>query len=71
MVFMDVAVGDYVWATRWSDRDPNDPWAVGFVEALDDDRVLVEGRYWPCFQKINEEQGRAILRTYPLIEKGI
>lgn len=24
------AVGDYVLATKWSDGDPGDPWALGF-----------------------------------------
>jgi hypothetical protein len=24
------AIGDYVLATKWSDGDPGDPWALGF-----------------------------------------
>jgi len=29
------AVGDYVLATKWSDGDPGDPWALGFYAGLD------------------------------------
>lgn len=28
-------LGDYVLATKWSDGDPGDPWAVGFYAGLD------------------------------------
>ena len=27
-----VDVDDYVLASKWSDGDPNDPWAIGFVD---------------------------------------
>lgn len=29
------AVGDYVLATKWSDGDPGDPWALGFYDGID------------------------------------
>lgn len=28
------AVGDYVLATKWSDGDPGDPWALGFYAGV-------------------------------------
>lgn len=28
---MSVEIGDYVLATKYSDRDPLDPWRVGYV----------------------------------------
>lgn len=28
------SIGDYVLGTRWSDGDPGDPWAVGFLTAV-------------------------------------
>jgi hypothetical protein len=29
------SVGDYVLATKWSDGDPHDQWAVGFLKEID------------------------------------
>ena len=30
----ELELGDYVFATRWSDADWNDPWAIGYVGAI-------------------------------------
>ena len=29
-----VKIGDYVFASRWIDCDPNDPWAIGIVTSV-------------------------------------
>lgn len=31
---MTPSIGDYVLGTRWSDGDPGDPWAVGFLTTI-------------------------------------
>ena len=73
---MDINLGDYVFAHRWSDCDWNDPWAVGFVceigrnfVRLDDGGGgLIEGvgrRAWPCFQRVSGDVGANILEHYP------
>lgn len=73
----DLNIGDYVFASRWSDCDPGDPWAVGRVTEIgrhhDDDAtvypgwVMVEGsnRHWVHAMKITPEQGRSICDVYP------
>lgn len=31
---LSVKIGDYVFASRWSDCNPNDPWAIGLVTSV-------------------------------------
>lgn len=70
-----LGIGDYVWVTRWKDQDPNDPWYVGYIQEIDQGRedfcVKVGNRWWNSWncKKITGEQGKAILRTYPPLEK--
>jgi hypothetical protein len=71
---MKIAVGDYVWVSRWSDQDPNDPWYVGRIQEIDYSRlgsfyIKVGNRWWCHYRKITKEQGQAILRTYPPLEQ--
>ena len=33
-----ISIGDYVFVSKYEDADPNDPWAVGFVDAIGTDR---------------------------------
>lgn len=54
------AVGDYVLATKWSDGDPGDPWALGFYAGeldMNNDReqIKVAPRYL-----VNDSAGRTI-----------
>jgi hypothetical protein len=36
-------IGDYVLATKWSDGDPGDPWAIGFYAGVEfGDRHMVK-----------------------------
>lgn len=39
----DAAVGDYVYATKWSDGDAEDPWAVGHVVDI---RTTFDQKRW-------------------------
>lgn len=56
-------VGDYVFAHRWVDADLRDPWAVGFIEIVDDFRspYQVLGRRYRHAHKINQQEGEEIL----------
>lgn len=71
--------GDYVLATKWSDGDPHDQWAVGFLsEKLDNERFLVvdkEGRSFRHngfrrIKKITKDQGNDIISHTSLIEES-
>jgi hypothetical protein len=67
----DVVAGDYVFASRWGDCDPGDPWAVGFVERVGTENLRLVGfpRFWPCAMKITSEQGQRICAAYPAMER--
>lgn len=69
----DLAVGDYVFASRRADCDPCDPWCVGHVSELGPDFVVVgdaSQRRWPKAMRISNEQGRRIIEHYPSMEDG-
>lgn len=62
--------GDYVLATKWSDGDPRDHWAVGFFDRmLRDDRFIVVDDKGQSFRangfrrakKISAERGAWLL----------
>lgn len=38
-----ISKGDYVLATKYSDGDPQDPWAVGFYDHMEGDRHFIVG----------------------------
>jgi len=71
----DIKPGEYVFASRYSDADPGDPWCVGYVT---DVRVkagyLIIGEYstrgWRHARRITAEQGQRILERYPAMENG-
>lgn len=63
-------IGEYVLVTHWRDKDPLDPWAVGFVSEIvirkNEIRYKVEGQsrlYRHCF-RISEQEGRAWLEAH-------
>ncbi len=70
----DINVDDYVFVSRWSDEDPNDPWYVGFISEVGEDsrgkffRVHDQARYWRNCRKITKEEGDTILATFPDLE---
>lgn len=64
----DLSIGDYVFASRWGDCDPGDPWAVGHVSEIGDGFVVlgdVNQRHWRKAMRISHEQGRRICELYP------
>lgn len=68
----DLAVGEYVFASRWGDCDWCDPWCVGHVSALDHAGyvTLAESpRRWRHAMRITPEQGRRIVEQYPELER--
>ena len=72
-----MAVNDYVFASRWPDKDWNDPWCIGYILEETKDRVLLHdgrcniigrNRRWPCWEVISEGLGRKIIESYPQLE---
>lgn len=64
-----VAVGDYVLATKWTDGDPGDHWAIGWYDGERDGRHYVkdnEGHQirangFRCVARIRKDVGRWLL----------
>ena len=62
------SVGDYVFASKYSDADPNDPWFIGLVDEIGLDRkggfircYEVGQRCWRNAIKIDKETGDMLL----------
>lgn len=57
-------IGDYVLVTKYSDKDPNDPWFVSLISAIletkDGLEYQVEGsfRWWDHVWRISAEEGK-------------
>ena len=68
-------INDYVFVSKWSDEDPNDPWYVGFITEIGKDsrgyffKVQDSNRYWRHCRKITKEEGDIILSTFPDLEE--
>lgn len=68
----DLTIGEYVFASRWSDCDPSDPWAVGHATEIGPDFVVVgdvNQRRWRKAMRISKEQGQNIIELYPSMER--
>lgn len=66
-----LAIGDYVFASRWTDCTPGNPWAIGHVSAIGAHCVVVgdaSERQWPNAMKITAEQAQRIMAAYPAME---
>ena len=75
-------IGDYVLATKWSDGDPGDHWAVGFFVGMypkaggdryniaDAEGNLFRGNGFRRVKKISAERGRWLLEHKVEIENG-
>jgi hypothetical protein len=56
-------IGQYVLVTKWSDKDPHDPWHISFVEAIiirkDAVRYKIQGsnREWNHCFRITAQEG--------------
>ena len=69
-------VGDYVLATKYSDGDPQDHWAVGFYDRFWRDRYFVVDNHSVQFRmngfrriaKIRDSEGEELLRDSRAIE---
>lgn len=59
--------GEYVFATKFSDSSPMDPWYVGFVSSIHEDDINMHGsglyRYHYAV-KITAEEGDLILNSW-------
>lgn len=69
----NLKVGDYVFASRWGDCDPGDPWHVGHVTEIGEDFVVVgdvSQRCWANAMIITPEQGKSIVERFPDMEKN-
>jgi hypothetical protein len=76
MTIHNIKIDDYVFASRWSDQDWNDPWAVGFVQSIKDgylqlgkkDGSLIDSvncyRKWSHAVAVTGQQGAAIIDEY-------
>jgi len=71
----ELEIGDYVFATRWSDADWNGPWAVGYVYVIGKDHIglrhedgsLIPGvglRGFKYAVPVSGEQGSLIAAEY-------
>lgn len=63
-------LGNYVFASRYKDADPNDPWVVGFIDEIGVDhkggfiRIYEQGmRTWRYAAKIDKEDGKRLIRN--------
>lgn len=78
---MKIKIGDYVLATKYSDGDPRDHWAIGFYAGLtsphydpprydvaDSNGNLFRGNGFRRIKKIKSELGEFLLRHADEIE---
>lgn len=59
-----IQIGDYVLATKWSDGDSGEPWAIGFVHSILIDRNSLR-RY-----QIVDQSGKSIIYGYPKFRRA-
>ena len=64
-------IGEYVLGTRWSDRDPCDPWYIGYIKEVIKTpdgilRYMIDGssRQWRHVFRISKEEGEERLRFF-------
>lgn len=68
----EIKLGDYVHASKYSDRDPNDPWRIGFVVRIIDERYIIgefdgsftDHREYRHAKKITPDEGEAWLNFH-------
>lgn len=67
--------GDYVLATKYSDGDPGDPWAVGFYGGMTGEIVVVRGNdgrpvglHYRHVGRITPEIGNWLMANAKLLE---
>ena len=83
MMAEKLELGDYVLATKYSDGDPQDQWAIGFYagvtaphynprrfDVVDNEGRNVRGNGFRRVEKISRERGEWILRHAKEIEQS-
>lgn len=67
-----ITIGDYVFASKWGDADPADPWCVGHVTYISEEAVRINGgsRFYRKAIKITPEQGESIVKHYNSLRHG-
>lgn len=67
----NLKLGDYVLLTRWSDRDINDPWCIGYLGGMIATKknktlykTIDDNRYYENCIRIKIEDGIRILELY-------
>jgi len=66
-------IGDYCHASKYSDRDPHDPWAIGLLKEIlitgKKTYYKIEGneRWFPCCRKITPKYGANYIKTMKLL----
>lgn len=69
----------YCYVTKWSDRDPGDPWAIGFLQCVSKGnhegqgvryRLHDDGRHYRHCLQINKAQGDYLLSILPSLERS-
>lgn len=68
----NLKIGDYVFASRWSDCNPGDPWHIGHITEIGSTWVRigeVSNRRFPYVMRITPAQGDRVASLFPLMEK--
>lgn len=67
----NLKLGDYVLLTRWSDRDINDPWRIGYLGGMVTNernktfyKTTDDNRYYENCIRIKPEDGIRIIELY-------
>lgn len=80
---MDLQIGDYVLATKYSDGDPGDHFVVGYFTGMlpkiggdrymvaDSDGKQFRGNGFRRCEKITSERGRWLVEHFPDIEASL
>ncbi len=75
-----IQLGDYVFVSRWSDGDLNDPWYIGFLKEMGEDKIgnfyrvedgLNHHPYYRHCRKTTPEQAHIIFRLYDCGGRGL
>lgn len=66
-----IKVGDYVFASEYSDGSPNDPWEVGYVKEIKEGGYVKvnSDRGYKHSKKITSIMGKLIVENFPEFEE--
>lgn len=74
----DLKIGEYVLATKYSDGDPGDAWAVGFYDGerdgrhfvLDNDGKQIRRNGYRAVGRVTPDVGRWLLDSASVLERS-